>query len=222
MGSPAAGGGGPNPRRLEQPTRLRASDDPLPQEEGAKPVPTRGNVPSTGASVDLQGGPPTSSGGGSSIYVAFLRDQVSRQDERKSSFESRGITVITTAGALAALLFGLTALSTKAHAAFTIPGSAAHALQLALVLFTLAAALALMTNLPLVYQEPLTRDVRKLLDEGWDSAPAEAERDVAWAELGVWESAKHINAIKGWCLAGALGLEVLAVVAVAVAVWIVL
>jgi hypothetical protein len=40
----------------------------------------------------------------------YLKDELARQDARQSSFEQRGIAVVTTAGTLVTLLFGLAAL----------------------------------------------------------------------------------------------------------------
>lgn len=51
---------------------------------------------------------------GSSIYAAYVNEQLAAQDSRKTSIEQRGIAVITTSGTLVSLLFGLVAVLTAA------------------------------------------------------------------------------------------------------------
>ncbi len=49
-------------------------------------------------------------------YAQLIADQLAEERSRKSSLEARGVTVITTAGPLATLLFALTAgLDLKGH-----------------------------------------------------------------------------------------------------------
>jgi uncharacterized membrane protein len=98
--------------------------------------------------------PATATDPGSSVLAACVQEQLARQDARKTSLEQRGITVITTAGALVTLLFGLAAFTTKRSQTFALPGGASYLLVAALVLFFGAALAAILTNVPLSTKKP--------------------------------------------------------------------
>ncbi|MFZ1926007.1 MAG: hypothetical protein WAU42_07680, partial [Solirubrobacteraceae bacterium] len=82
---------------------------------------------------------------GTAVYAEFLVGELAEQDARKASFEQRGIAVVTTAGTLVTLLFGLAALSTSVAKAQQLSGATKTALAYALVLFVASAILALLT-----------------------------------------------------------------------------
>lgn len=159
---------------------------------------------------------------GYAAYATFVKDELDAQDARKSSFEDRGITVITTSGALATLLFGLAALSTKKSPTFSLPDPSGTLLAIALVFFVAAAILALMTNAPRSYEAATAEGLRKRVKMApmWDEN--EAERDIALTRIKALEDAKVKNTHKGRLLLGALALEVVAVGFVAVGVWFVI
>jgi hypothetical protein len=119
-------------------------------------------------------------------------------------------------------LFGLTALSTKQNPTFTIPADAASSLKVALILFGVAALLALFTNVPLEYEEAKAQSLRHLVKTGWQDPKPEAEAEVAKAQVRTLAKAKKNNALKAYALGAALLLEVFAVGAVALAIWIIL
>jgi hypothetical protein len=142
---------------------------------------------------------------------------VDRQDERKKSLESRGITVITTSGALATLLFGLATVGAKsAHIAVT--GHTSSILKAALIAFAAAAVLAIATNIPLGYAEPGESTAADLLPY-WGDDAARSSQEVAKAWGTVFADAKKMNGIKAWLLFGAVVAEVVAIGLVAAAVW---
>lgn len=89
---------------------------------------------------------------GFQTYGEFAKDELAAQDQRKASFEQRGLAVITTSGALVTLLFALAALSTKESQTFVLPDRARGWLEAALVSFFFAAVAALITNVPLGYE----------------------------------------------------------------------
>ncbi len=173
--------------------------------------------PKAGSAVEA-----SSEKSGYEVYGEFIKDELEVQDKRKSSFEQRGIAVITTSGTLVTLLFALAALSTKKATTFVLPDSAKTWLSIALVLFFMSALGALVSNLPLVYQAVLARRIRERLRETPLRDADAAARDVAFTRLDVLESAKRQNGIKGWVLAAAMLCEALAVGCVAVAVWLIL
>lgn len=159
---------------------------------------------------------------GYAVYGEFVKDALEVQDKRKASFEQRGLAVITTSGTLVTLLFALAALSTKEADTFVLPHTAKVWLSIALALFFVSALCALLTNSPLIYQAVPAERIRERLREGRPRDAGAAAKDVAFTRLDELESAKAMNAIKGWSLAAAMTLEALAVGCVAIAVSVIL
>ncbi|HST54474.1 MAG TPA: hypothetical protein VLJ42_01090 [Solirubrobacteraceae bacterium] len=147
-----------------------------------------------------------------------MKDELAAQDARKASFEQRGQTVITTAGTLVTLLFALAALSTRQAATFMLPHTARTWLLIGLAFFFASAIAALITNAPLVYQVVPVEKVRDRLNRETPPTAGRAAKAIALTRLDALASAKKRNAIKGWALAIAFGLEALAVGCVAIAV----
>jgi len=143
---------------------------------------------------------------------------LSAEVARKTSLEQRAITVITTSSALATLLFGLTALATRETQTYHLDDEARYALVVALSLFLSAALTALATNAPLFYDEVKVDQLRQVVSERWNDPESTAEQQVAFTRLKVLADARAKNGRKAWGLEAALGCEVLAVTAVAVAV----
>jgi hypothetical protein len=65
-------------------------------------------------------------------YTALIIEQLAEERSRKTSLEQRGISVITSSGALVTLLFGLAALTTKPQG-YQVPDGATFSFILALV-----------------------------------------------------------------------------------------
>jgi MFS family permease len=170
---------------------------------------------------------PDSSPSATTIYGEYLKDELARQDSRQSSFEQRGIAVVTTAGTLVTLLFALAALSTASAKGNPLGHEETVWLAVALVLFFVAAALALFTNFPLKYEGPGLPDPKHpgtpsfadRLNADPEDNHAEAVYAVADVRLTVLSSAQQQNGRKGWFLFAALIFEVGAVACVAVAIF---
>jgi uncharacterized membrane protein YcjF (UPF0283 family) len=154
---------------------------------------------------------------GVAAYAAYVAAQVAAQEERKSSFEQRGLAVITTSGVLVSLLFGLTAVLTGA-AGYQLPEVSRIAILAALVFFVVAAMGGIVTNLPRSYRGVTAEALKKQIDERWDDSAAVAQREVALTELKVFGRAKEQNSWKGRSLIIAIVAEILAVLCLAVAV----
>ena len=150
-------------------------------------------------------------------YAAFIRELVERQDGRKASLEARGITVITTSGALATLLFAFAAFANNAQGLILSTGERTL-LRLSLVAFVAAAVLALVTNLPLNYGEPAKETGKDLL-ASWDDDLARSRNEVSKAWARVFAQAKDRNDFKANLLAAAVAAEVVGVALVATTVW---
>jgi hypothetical protein len=145
-------------------------------------------------------------------YSQLIVDQLAEERGRKVSLEARGVTVITTSSTLATLLFALTAGLTAAPA-FKLPASARLPLVLALCAFAIAAAFALMTSIPLRYQEPTPRGLATLVDKNFWAAPPEiGQLRAAEAQVRTLAAARSANGLKVRLLLGAISCELVAVI----------
>lgn len=162
-----------------------------------------------------------------SVYGEYLKDEIARQDARQSSFEQRGLAVVTTSGTLVTLLFGLAALSTASAKGNPLHHEESVFLAVALVLFFVAGVLALLTNVPLGYEGPDLPDPRKPEKPSFgDRLNADPEDSheaslyaVADVRLTILASAQKQNGRKAKLLFAALIAEVAAVACVAVAIF---
>jgi hypothetical protein len=145
-------------------------------------------------------------------YAKYIEAQLVREDERKKSFESRGVTVITSSSTLATLLLGLIAIATRSSQTFTLPSDAEEPLALALIAFTFAALLALFTNIPWSVDEADPDGLARVMDsDAWIEGEGEAIRSVAANRLAVLRGASSANTKKGWALVAAMLFEAIAV-----------
>lgn len=149
-------------------------------------------------------------------FAEYLKQLSQEQDARKASIEQRGLAVITTSGTLVTLLFGFVALLTKA-ANYELPRQASGPLAVALVAFVVAAILALLSNLPLSYKGADLTDPNKAVWNHWDKGRADAVQRIAATRLNFVKTAQRINGFKAWVLVAAMGGEVVAVVALTIA-----
>jgi hypothetical protein len=161
------------------------------------------------------------------VYGEYLKEEITRQDARQSSFEQRGIAVVTTAGTLVTLLFGLAALSTASAKGNPLHHKESVFLAIALVLFLAAGLLALLTNVPLKYEglalpDPKKPEAPSFLDR-LNANPEDSYKDAVYAvadvRLTILTSAQRQNGRKGKLLFGALIAEVAAVACVAIAIF---
>ena len=157
-----------------------------------------------------------------SVYAALITEQLVEERARKASIEARGLSVITTSGALVTLLFGLGSLVSGVEG-YTLPTVGRWFLLGALGAFLLAAAAGIVANFPLRYREVSVAGLRRLTaPEWWTNAEPAAARRAAEARLNVLERARSTNAFKVNALIAAMVIEVIAVVLVAAAVAVIL
>lgn len=145
-------------------------------------------------------------------YGQLISDQLAEERARKSTLEARGITVISTSGALSTLILALTAGVTAA-AKFKFPDLVRIPLVITLIMFVFAGACGLMTNIPLRYKEPTADALVKLIDVNYWSGPEETgSLRVAEAQLKVLRASRIANEIKARLLLAAIFCELLAIV----------
>jgi hypothetical protein len=144
-------------------------------------------------------------------YGQLIADQLSEERSRKSTLEARGITVISTSGALATLIFALTA-GVTASTGFKFPSSVRVPLILTLVAFVLAAICGLVSNAPLRFKEPTTRALAALIDARYWSAPEDiGQLRVAEVQVKILTAARAANQLKVRLLLAAILFELLAI-----------
>jgi hypothetical protein len=98
-------------------------------------------------------------------YQNFFSSALDNALRRKSSFEQRGITVVTTSGALVTLVFTVVSfvLAHVGRGAVNPHSIIRGYLDVAAILFVIAAFLGLVVNLPIPYGEPNPYDLGRLL-----------------------------------------------------------
>jgi hypothetical protein len=154
--------------------------------------------------------------------MKLVEDQLAEERSTKSSLEARAIGVITSAGALATLLFALAALVTQ-PLTYELPDAARVVLVATLAAFIAAAVLAILAARPGTYQEVTVESLRAAAAPGAMAAPAEqGEAAIAAVLVDIIATARTKNARKATLLRRAVTVEAVAAVLLAVAVAIVL
>jgi hypothetical protein len=156
----------------------------------------------------------------SSLYGEHIKVELSNQEARKTSFEQRGLAVVTTAGTLVTLVFGLAAIATATATGKSSPLGHAERLWLtgAVCAFVLSSVPALLTNWPMKYKGTDAPSLGERLKAEPEDKPQHVERDLAELQLEILERAEEKNRLKGEFLTAALVLEIVAVACVCVAV----
>ena len=151
-----------------------------------------------------------------SSYLETIKDQLNEERAAKVSLEQRGVTIITTSGALATLLFGFGAF-VYGKSIFRLGPEGTSFLICALVLFVAAAIFGLVTNQPSDYE---ASDTRKLLErveanEWYKDSPAMAAQRDAKLYVELIKAYRSANSRKARQLYWGVVSEVLAVACVA-------
>jgi hypothetical protein len=143
----------------------------------------------------------------SDVYASFVKSLLDAEDSRKSSLEQRGIGIIATSGTLVTLLFGLTAAITGSKS-FAFPSAARCWLTSAAILFVVAAAAGIGTNIPLFYGKIVVE--QNILEAVWDDGTPDARRAVTGAWLKRLHAAQAVNNVKAWIFVAGAVLELAA------------
>lgn len=151
------------------------------------------------------------------VYGPLIVTMLSEQAARKSSIEQRALAVITTSGALVSLLIALSALFFEKDARLRLEAGPRAVLVTAVIVFVVAAILALMTNTPRAYRDFAAEDVDRMLKQ-WDSSEDDARWLVSQAHADHLKRAVKVNDKKALLLQIAVGAEVGAVSLVALSV----
>jgi hypothetical protein len=158
---------------------------------------------------------------GDAIYAAFIEGELRTERERRTALEARGVAVVTQSGGLVTLLTGIGAL-TKGATSAPIPLTAIIAVVCALVLFFGAALCGILVNFWPMYPPHTvagTATMTQMRTTKRDQSDEEARSVVAHLHIGTVDSLRKGNDIKVHWVAGAQFCQILALVAVSVAVY---
>jgi hypothetical protein len=156
------------------------------------------------------------------VYAALISSNLERQAQRKSSIEQRGLSVISTSGALVTLQFALVAVITGDDS-FEFSALEKAALACSLGLFVAASVFGLLSNQTQRYPYISSRQLERFTDrDAWQAPSDEAARRVARAHVNMLQAARQKNAAKAKLLRYAIYLEVGAVAALAACVALIL
>jgi len=118
------------------------------------------------------------------------------------------------------LLFGLSALATKASATYKLPSDARPWLYVALVLFAVSAVLAILTNLPLTYRDVAAVGLQAAVSNVyWADDENDTQQRVAVTRVNVLLWNRRVNTLKAYALVGAIIVQIAAVIFVSLAVY---
>ncbi len=149
------------------------------------------------------------------IYANYVKSLLESEEARKSNLEQRATGVLTTSSALATLLFTLVGFVTSAQN-FVLPSQAQTFLIAAIALFTLAVALGLCANVPLLYRQ--ATPTAEALADVWGYGESDAQLYIIATQLKVLNGARRSSTVKGLLLvvAGIVQLGALVVLAIGV------
>lgn len=149
----------------------------------------------------------------------LIATQLAEERATKMSLEQRGLSVITTSGVLATLLFGLAAFAKQSQRASLGPPERSLLIA-ALILFVGASASSLWVLRPRSYEEADRERLQARVSPAeWSRTDViEGYRRDAQLNVDIIAAARKTNASKASCLFAAVLLEVAAVACVAAAV----
>jgi hypothetical protein len=152
-------------------------------------------------------------------YADFLSQQVDVEEARKGSLEARGVTTITTSGALATVLLGIVTLTKGSSGTIVLPEASRLWVELALAAFALATIFSIAMNFPVALYWTDAHAWSTELEEIWQDDEATSQKAVADHHLEQLKLLNKWNDLKGYALMVAMGCQGIAIVLVAVAVW---
>jgi hypothetical protein len=149
----------------------------------------------------------------------LIASQLSEERSTKDALEQRGLAVVTTSGALATLLFGVSAFATQAEK-LSLSAIEVWGLIAGLTFFVVASVVGLLTARPRAYEEAGIANLQKRVDvnEWYRRDPLEAYRLDTQINVDILAAARTANKDKASLLFRAIVLEVVGIFCVAVVV----
>ncbi|THA29839.1 hypothetical protein [Streptomyces sp. A1547] len=150
-------------------------------------------------------------------YTEFVKDLLSAEEKRRESLESRGGAVIGVSGTLVTLLLALSAL-VRGKAESPLPAAATDRLSIAVLAFTAAALLSMLTYTPQRTRVTDPEALARLLPALWEQGHIHALKKTTAARLEQFKHTQRANDRKGRALGAAVLAQIVGVGALAAAV----
>ncbi|TCC40840.1 hypothetical protein [Kribbella speibonae] len=147
-----------------------------------------------------------------------LQETMAAERAKKSTVEAKGLSVISTSGALLTILLGFAAL-VGLRDGERPSSTVVLVLTVGMALLALACLLGIACNLPGRYLELQPESLLSMTPVSvWREDGADARRELSLAHLEIITQWRRLNEIRGWMLLVAILLEVLGIFVVGGAV----
>jgi hypothetical protein len=150
-------------------------------------------------------------------YAEFIEAELKAERERRATYEVRGQALITTSGALVTLLVGVAAV-VKTAATARFPPSVPVAVGAALLLFAIAAGCGVLAGWNRHYAVAKATTLARMLTDHWTDDEVDARNNVASLLVTTLSTLRSANEFKARWVAIGLVVQVVALVALGVAV----
>lgn len=151
-------------------------------------------------------------------YVLFFEQELKSERERRTALDGRGQAVVTTSGALVALLSAVGAIVIH-RSTFVFPGSARYPLVGALVLFVVAAFLGILATMNFKYDVVSMDSLGEMLRSHWIDSDEVALKNIAAANVSTIVTMRRGNNKKAALLLMALFAQLGALSSLSIAVF---
>lgn len=150
------------------------------------------------------------------VYATFIEAELKAERDRRASLDTRGVTVVTTAGSLVTLLTAIAAF-VKPDTGKMLPGSALVVFALALVAFAVAAGFGIAACWNKTFDVAKSSTLDKMVHERWEDNEVDARNIVAtanWLSVASLRKANNFksNAVSAGLISLAVALVLLGVV----------
>jgi hypothetical protein len=154
-------------------------------------------------------------------FAAFAQRELEAERERRKAFDARGVAVVTTAASLTTLLAAVGAF-VSSRQGFKLPGSAVVPLIVTLGSFVAAAVLGIAATWLTRYAVTPPATLGEMLTTRWRTDEVDARNFVAVQDVKTIKSLRNGNNKKSWWLIAALVVQVVGLLALSVAVYLIL
>jgi hypothetical protein len=154
-------------------------------------------------------------------YAAFIESELKAERERRASLDARGLAVVTTSASLVTLLAAVGAFASTAEN-FRLPGAAVPWLIVTLVGFVVATIFGILANANWRYKVSDRTTLDRMRTEHWADHTAQAMVTVAYINTVTIDTLRRGNNIKVGLATSALSAQLIALIALAVTVFIIL
>ncbi|MEU4217135.1 hypothetical protein [Actinoplanes sp. NPDC026623] len=143
-------------------------------------------------------------------YAGFFEVELKSEVERKSKIDGRGASLVTSSGAIHAVLVGLGSIN-QGSARSAIPHWTMPFLMLAILTFLAAAVAGVVAQLNRGYEATGTAGLKSLLNERWRDSSGESMHHVSTDRYRAIESLQSSNDRKAIALRWGYGFQLAAI-----------